>query len=273
MPPKDKSAPAQGGSPDVGSISEDPAAGADKNVAEHTASVKWAGLLDKKAPQQVITQPDPDKFDQVYHIKGLLSKAECTRFIEAQEKEGYGFTNYNKKYRGNLRLINDDPSLAAALYPRLAGVIPTDIVDESSPSSVWRPVGLNPRFRCSKYTPGDVFGAHVDAAYAESVDVQSLFTVNIYTSTVATRGETRFFHSGREGGGLAFACDAVAGDAVVFRQPPGRAYRHDGAGFPDGVKYLLRTDVMVILISILSRLAPTLPWLPFCEAKIPISCC
>jgi hypothetical protein len=54
-------------------------------------------LLDKKAPQQVITQPDPDKFDQVYHIKGLLSKAECTRFIEAQEKEGYGFTNYNKK--------------------------------------------------------------------------------------------------------------------------------------------------------------------------------
>lgn len=70
----------------------------------------------------------------------------------------------------------------------------------------------------SRYTPGDVFGAHVDAAYAESVDVQSLFTVNIYTSTVATRGETRFFHSGREGGGLAFACDAVAGDAVVFRQ-------------------------------------------------------
>ena len=34
------------------------------------------------------------------------------------------------------------------------------------------------------------------------------------------------------------------GRAVVFRQPPGRYFYHDGEALGSGRKYLLRTDVM-----------------------------
>eukprot|EP00035_Acanthoeca_spectabilis_P000083 m.70777 g.70777 ORF g.70777 m.70777 type:complete len:248 (-) comp10032_c0_seq1:1555-2298(-) len=217
----------------------------DREVPEHIARVPWKGLLDDQGPDIKVACPDPKKFDQVYHVKGLLSEGECIRLIDAQEKEGFGYTNYRKAYRGNLRLINDDPGLAEALYPRILSTIPTEIVSENDPSTIWKPVGLNTRFRCSKYYPGDVFGAHVDASFAESRDVVSLFTVNIYTSTIAKGGETRFYFNGRKKGrDVAFGCKPVAGDAVIFRQPSGRDYLHDGASFPEGIKYLLRTDVM-----------------------------
>jgi len=121
----------------------------DRDVSEHLATTNWATHLDPESPRPIVTKPCPD-FDEVYHFKGLLTPGEAGALVTASEEEGYGCTNYPKHYRGNLRLINDDPKLAAALYSRILPAVPPEIRDDVDPSLVWRPCGLNNRFRCSK---------------------------------------------------------------------------------------------------------------------------
>lgn len=219
----------------------------DAKNPEILITTDWSVLLDKAVPEATISMPDAKNFDQVYKVSGLLSGSECSRLVTAQEHKGFGFTNYPKHYRGNLRLMADDVNLADALASRILPIVPAEITDDENADYIWKPVGLNPRFRCSKYYPGDVFGAHCDTYFEKNSDEISMFTVNVYTSTIADGGETRFFHPSRKLRGprqTAFVCAPIAGDAVIFMQPPGREYYHDGAAFSEGRKYLLRTDVM-----------------------------
>ena len=115
----------------------------------------------------------------------------------------------------------------------------------------WRAVGLNDWWRLSKYYAGARFRAHVDSAVDKSDTLRSMFTVNIYLNGGFDGGATRFFvgTKSRMACGTAAnppVCAVVprAGDALVFRQPPGADYMHDGEELRSGVKYLLRSDVM-----------------------------
>jgi hypothetical protein len=197
---------------------------------------------------------------------GLFSDAECAALIGAAETSaGFGFTNYPKQYRGNLRLITTDASLASVAWGRLKGLVPQLITLDDG--SDWYPVGLNEVWRLAKYHPGDSFGTHVDVNYVRSKDEQSLLTVNAYMNGAFTGGKTRFFGDRVEGGQTRFlaggkasaggkkkpvagADDEVAavqgrgGDCLLFLQPPAAALRHDGEEVYSGVKYLFRSDVM-----------------------------
>ena len=214
--------------------------------AHHLAEDGDVGALETAGAQRLILDW------QVYDLQ-LLNGAECAALIAEAEAVGFGRTTYPKAYRGNLRLVVTDAALAAALWRRLAPHVPAEHTDASGAS--WDAIGCNEVLRVARYSPGDEFGAHVDAAFVRSGEERSMYTVNAYLNGGFEGGATRFYDGDEEGdlmtaihhgevGEPAYAFAPRQGAACVFRQPPERHYLHDGERLRSGVKYLLRTDVM-----------------------------
>lgn len=187
---------------------------------------------------------------EVWMIEDLLSDAECAALVAGAECRGFGQTAYSKSYRGNLHLQVDDQSLASAMWARLESLVPARVFfedhpgDETEPCEVqWDACGLNERWRLSKYYPGDRFGGHMDATFVRHPHLEmSAFTVNIYLNGGFEGGTTRMYfkdHSNPD-----FIVAPKAGSCLLFRQPPGQSYYHDGEELASGLKYLLRSDVM-----------------------------
>ncbi|GDX83949.1 hypothetical protein LBMAG42_57600 [Deltaproteobacteria bacterium] len=128
--------------------------------------------------------------------------------------------------RNNTRVIFDDPGLAAALFERVRRSIQGSVPG-------WTPVGLNERFRCYRYRPGEYFAPHYDGAFHRSAEERSLITVMVYLNADFTGGETNFPD-------IDVAIKPVTGSAPLFwhRQ------LHEGAAVRSGTKYILRSDVM-----------------------------
>eukprot|EP00039_Didymoeca_costata_P022373 m.4346 g.4346 ORF g.4346 m.4346 type:complete len:568 (-) comp2961_c0_seq2:510-2213(-) len=208
---------------------------------EKTITTAWGEHLQRNFEKQPLLQMH-DKFKEVWSVD-ILSADECTALIAAAEHHGFGTTNYNPEYRGNLRLLAKDFSLSRLLWSRLIEMVPKTL---SEGSDKWDAVGLNEMFRVAKYYPGHRFGGHVDASFARSEDERSMYTVNIYLNGGFQGGCTRFYFNRKHAGpeNMAFAVHPQAGNACIFRQPPAEAYFHDGEQLKTGIKYLLRTDVM-----------------------------
>lgn len=184
--------------------------------------------------------------DRLFVHEHLFSPSECASLVQAAEAVGFGRTSYPKHYRGNLRLITVDTSLADAAWRRLKPHVPaTHRMD----GDVYDAVGLNECWRLAKYHPADRFAPHVDARYERSDDEVSLYTVNVYMNAVppAAGGATIFYREHAERSRPDEEVLRVApepGLAVTFRQPPGELLTHEGERLAAGVKFLFRTDVM-----------------------------
>ncbi|HEX7701602.1 MAG TPA: 2OG-Fe(II) oxygenase [Kofleriaceae bacterium] len=126
--------------------------------------------------------------------------------------------------RNNQRVMFDDTGLAAKLFARIA--VPESLCD-------MRAVGLNERFRCYRYEPGQRFAPHRDGYFARDDHERSLLTFMIYLNDDFTGGETAF---------LSYDCSAKprVGTALLFQH----LLDHEGCIVHTGVKYVLRSDVM-----------------------------
>jgi predicted 2-oxoglutarate/Fe(II)-dependent dioxygenase YbiX len=118
----------------------------------------------------------------------------------------------------------DDTELAATLFARIT--VPESLCD-------MRAVGLNERFRCYRYEPGQRFAPHYDGAFVRDEDERSHLTFMIY------------LNEGFGGGATAFLDNEVTvvprtGMALLFQH----FQLHEGCAVTSGVKYVLRTDVM-----------------------------
>eukprot|EP00657_Telonema_sp_P-1_P010708 TRINITY_DN5270_c0_g1_i1.p1 TRINITY_DN5270_c0_g1~~TRINITY_DN5270_c0_g1_i1.p1 ORF type:complete len:248 (-),score=79.69 TRINITY_DN5270_c0_g1_i1:55-798(-) len=205
----------------------------------------WSHILDPDPPITTCTDLGPpgsqyDMRDQTgkygaFLLTDLLSGEECERLIEASEGFGYGYTSYNKKYRGNLRITTMDPSLATALWERIRPFVPTTLEMDGQQ---WEAVGLNDCWRLAKYFEGDQFQTHCDASYQPDDQHISMYTVNAYLNGAFEGGATRFFPD-RKGKSVDLQVKGEAGLCCVFRQPPGACYYHDGAVVEGGTKYCL----------------------------------
>jgi hypothetical protein len=196
----------------------------------------WRGAL-QEAPLALSANQVDDK--EVWLINNFFSADECTRLLAAAEEKGFGGTHYPKDYRGNLRLLTTDLGLADALWERLRPLVPATF---SQKGYTWTAVGLNECWRLAKYHENDQFKGHCDASFMRNRDEMSMLTVNIYMNGDFEGGRTRFYFQDERKADLSVVPET--GLCLVFRQPPGKNYYHDGEKLSSGVKYLFRSDVM-----------------------------
>lgn len=181
---------------------------------------------------------DGDSLDHtaplVFTVAGVLAAPACTAMIAQIEQLGFedapistpgGFV-MRPEVRNNTRVMFDDVPLAAELFARLREALPGQLCDR-------RPVGVNERFRCYRYEPGQRFAPHFDGAYARSATERSELTLMVYLNDDFAGGKTAFHD---------FNVDATprTGAALLFQHQ----LLHEGCVVRAGVKYVLRSDVM-----------------------------
>ncbi|MEO7730007.1 MAG: 2OG-Fe(II) oxygenase [Kofleriaceae bacterium] len=179
-----------------------------------------------------------DRFDHtvplVFTVADALDGAACGEMIDRIERLGpvaapistaAGFV-MRPDIRNNTRVMFDDVPLAVALFTRLAGALPPRMCGR-------RVVGINERFRCYRYQPGQRFAPHSDGAFRRHHGEASELTLMIYLNEAFTGGETNFLET-----------DATVaprtGMALLFQHQ----LLHEGATVTTGAKYVLRSDVM-----------------------------
>lgn len=166
-------------------------------------------------------------------VDEVLTPSECSALIAHAEALGFddapittrGGPVLNQAFRNNTRVMEDDPDRAADLWGRLEEVVPVRIEG-------WRAVGLNERFRIYRYEPGQFFRWHLDGAFQRSFRERSLVTLMIYLNEGFRGGRTEF--------DLIGDVEPERGMALLFQH----CALHQGARVVEGVKYVLRTDVM-----------------------------
>ena len=182
--------------------------------------------------------------DDIFLIRDFFTPDECVEHIRVSEQAGYDDAPITsslgaimrKDIRNNDRVMIDDLTLASMLFARAEPLIPTNFL-------VWTPVGLNERFRYYRYTKGQKFDWHFDGPFTRENGESSKLTFMIYLNDGFVGGETVF---NLKRYGVVRDSDPMlrvfpsAGTALVFRHD----VLHTGAMVLDGVKYVIRTDVM-----------------------------
>ena len=172
--------------------------------------------------------------ENVFAIHAFLAPEECVQMIARSEAIGYEAAGVGgalvPQLRNNARAFLEDSALAAALWGRLAPVLPA-----CRPG--WDACGLHERFRFYRYDTAEQFARHHDGCVSRATGEESKFTFMIYLSDVEDGGETLFYSAG---GAPRFAVRPAAGKALAFDH----LQLHEGAPVVSGRKYVLRTDVM-----------------------------
>ena len=169
--------------------------------------------------------------DHAFSIYNFLSPEECSDLISAAESTGFekaliddGNTQSEcLNVRNNQRIIFDDQTLANRMWSKIFDLIPSQ--------EDWVPIGLNERFRYYKYDRYQTFKWHRDLPYIRNDNERSLMTFMIYLNSDYDGGYTDFED---------FKIWPETGMALVFKHK----LRHEGAYVTDGIKYVLRSDVM-----------------------------
>ncbi len=172
-------------------------------------------------------------------LDDIFTLEQCKTLIQVCEAQGLEHVDRSASGLGTVKydramLANKD--LAAALFKRLKQYIP-QFVDGK------RVHGLNNYFRFSKYYPGGEFAIHKDGVNQDVLGNRSAMTLNIFLNDDFEGGETDFFHNANNRGikELRRSVKPKTGSGVLFYS---QQY-HRGNKVTQGIKYLLRTDVMV----------------------------
>lgn len=165
----------------------------------------------------------------------LLSAEACQALIGRIEAEGptrapittaRGFV-MAPEIRNNTRVILDDPALAAELWPKVRPLVPSSMCGGRAAC------GVNERFRCYRYQPGERFAPHYDGAYNRDEREGSRLTFMIYLNEGFEGGETAFLDFG-------VSVRPAMGMALFFQH----VLLHEGCLLVRGTKYALRSDIM-----------------------------
>jgi len=164
-------------------------------------------------------------------IDGVFTSGQCQKLIDlAESKKMEYIDRANAQY---YRVILDSKELADSLYKQLKYLIPET-------RNKKRVVGLNNVFRFSKYLKGDEFGMHKDGYNQDYQGNRSAMTLNIFLNEDFEGGETNFYYTADEND-LRFSVKPKIGRGALFDS---QQY-HKGNAVLSGIKYLIRTDVMV----------------------------
>lgn len=170
--------------------------------------------------------------EQIWTIDGFFSPEECKYWITLSEQKGYVEAEVGlkegakmmKNIRNNYRLLYNDTALADLCWQRLKAYCPEKIEDNIA-------VGLNEQFRFYKYELDQRFKRHIDGRFKRNECEESRITFMIYLNEGFEGGETTF-------DGLSIK--PKTGTALCFIHE----IKHEGSAVKNGIKYVLRSDVM-----------------------------
>ncbi|MBI1373054.1 MAG: 2OG-Fe(II) oxygenase [Phycisphaera sp.] len=170
--------------------------------------------------------------DDVFTVSDVLSAEECAAYIAFAEGVGFVEAPISTGYgdfvvsdvRNNRRAMVDDLDRAADLWRRVKDYVPTKI-------GLWHAIGLNERLRFYRYESGQRFRWHRDGAFRRENGERSRLTFMIYLNDDFVGGRTSFTYC---------TVEPVRGTALLFTHE----VHHQGDPVREGVKYVLRTDVM-----------------------------
>jgi len=171
--------------------------------------------------------------ENIITIDDFLTKAECSDFISLAEANGFRSADVDMgDKRAHLTLIRNNDRV--------------DIVSEELALEWWdmlpvdqlpliegrKAIGLSPRFRFYRYTPGQKFNMHKDGRQDVGKH-KTLMSFLVYLNEGYKGGSTKFKQDDVE-------VTAVIGKGLIFEH---RLW-HQGTILEEGSKYLLRTDIV-----------------------------
>jgi hypothetical protein len=189
--------------------------------------------------------------DEPLHAKivdSVITAADAARLIELAAgardaltgEHGYRWADLDGRMqrdkRQSDRVMVDAPDLARQIFARLSAGLPATWRSRSG--GLWRLKGLNERLRFLKYSqPGDFFYPHWDGCFVREVGVERSFVTVLLYLNEGYRGActTIYDETGRPLPVAPRTGMALVHDHLV---------RHAVPALREGVKYVIRTDVM-----------------------------
>lgn len=167
-------------------------------------------------------------------VKEFFTKEECLELIKVSEDKGFaeslirtsGGETMNKEIRENDRVIFESEEMSQSLWERVKDMMPTDI-------DGYEPIGLNERFRFYRYKDGQQFKPHIDGPFRRSDKEKIKITMLIYLNDDFVGGATTLVLEYKD-------IKPETGMMFLFEHK----IMHCGRPVTEGVKYVLRTDVM-----------------------------
>jgi prolyl 4-hydroxylase len=170
--------------------------------------------------------------DSIFTVEDFLTRQECLDYIVLSEKIGYELAKVNTArgsqvrtdIRNNNRAFYKSEELAQTLWEKIQPFAPKRLANSHS-------VGLNELFRFYRYQRGHQFKGHYDESYIRNAEEASYFTFMVYLNDNFQGGDTTF---------RGLRIQPRQGMALLFLH----SLYHEGSEVTQGVKYVLRSDVM-----------------------------
>jgi prolyl 4-hydroxylase len=170
--------------------------------------------------------------DSIFTVEDFLTRQECLAHIVRSETIGYELAKVNTaagsrvrtEIRNNNRAFYTSEELALTLWERVQSFVPARLGNS-------HPIGLNELFRFYRYQRGHQFKGHYDESYIRNAEEASYFTFMVYLNDNFQGGDTTF---------RGLRIRPRQGMALLFRH----SLYHEGSEVTQGVKYVLRSDVM-----------------------------
>ena len=170
--------------------------------------------------------------DSIFLVEDFLTRQECLENIVLSESVGYELAKVNTAagskvktdVRNNNRAFYKNEELAQQLWAKIQPFAPAHLGNSEA-------IGLNELFRFYRYQRGHRFKGHFDESYIRNAQEASYYTFMVYLNDNFQGGDTTF---------RGLRIRPRQGMALLFLH----SLYHEGSEVTQGVKYVLRSDVM-----------------------------
>ena len=170
--------------------------------------------------------------ESIFTVENFMTRAECLEQLVLSERVGFELAKVNTAggskvrtdIRNNSRAFYSSEELAQQLWEKVRPFVPAKLGRSNA-------IGLNELFRFYRYQRGHQFKGHFDESYIRNEREASYFTFMVYLNDNFQGGDTTF---------RGLRIRPRQGMALLFLH----SLYHEGSEVTQGVKYVLRSDVM-----------------------------
>ncbi len=172
----------------------------------------------------------------ILEFDDFLSEEEVNVILEPRKNNfNKAQTHYPAYYRNNDRLVENNESLSTYLFEKLSAYK----AEENEVIEAFK--SLNEKMRLCRYQEKQMFSIHQDGVYYPNETQESKYTFLLYLNGAEDfeKGETKFYTS--KYSSSVKSITPQKGKLIIFSHQ----IWHEGAAVQNGVKYILRSDIIV----------------------------